>query len=99
MTRKWLIVAILAGCLCAWRAPAAWATIRFFHSPSGNIECQVSSHDPAGTAAYCQTFTPARSVTLGPGGALKRCRGAKCLGNGPENATTLRYGHSLTVGP
>jgi hypothetical protein len=98
MGRRWVVLAVLGGGLCA--APArASATVRFFHSPSGNIECQVSAHDRVGTAAYCQTFTPARSVTLGPGGKLKRCRGGKCLGNGPENATTLRYGHSVTVGP
>jgi hypothetical protein len=98
MGRRWVVLAVLGGGLCAWPATAS-ATVRFFHSPSGNIECQVSAHDRVGTAAYCQTFTPARSVTLGPGGKLKRCRGGKCLGNGPENATTLRYGHSVTVGP
>jgi hypothetical protein len=98
MAPKWTIAVILGLGLCAWPG-TAWATVRFFHSPSGNIECQVSAHDRVGTAAYCQTFTPARSVTLGPGGKLERCRGGKCLGNGPENATTLRYGRSVTVGP
>jgi hypothetical protein len=27
------------------------------------------------------------------------CRGVGCLGNGPENAFTLRYGRSVRVGP
>jgi hypothetical protein len=32
-------------------------------------------------------------------GRLDQCRGVRCLGNGPDNATTLAYGRSLVVGP
>jgi hypothetical protein len=73
---------------------AAGATVRWFHSPSGNIECEVRA-----TYAFCQTWKPPRSVELRPGKPLKRCSGARCLGNGPDNATTLRYGRSVVVGP
>jgi hypothetical protein len=75
-------------------APAAGATVRWFHSPSGNIECEVRS-----AYAYCQTWKPPRSVELRVSGRLRRCSGVRCLGNGPTNATTLRYGRSLVVGP
>jgi hypothetical protein len=78
---------------------SAWSAVRFFHSPTGNIQCQVSTGATYGTAAFCQTFTPARSVTLHRSGKLKTCRGVKCLGNGPEDATTLKYGKSIAVGP
>ena len=27
------------------------------------------------------------------------CHGQKCVGNPPEDARTLRYGHSISVGP
>jgi hypothetical protein len=30
---------------------------------------------------------------------MTACPGTRCLGNGPENAFTLRYGRSVTVGP
>ena len=78
----------------------ASATIRWFHSPSENIECQVTAADPAiGTAAYCQTGTPALHVVMHPNGRLDLCHGVQCLGNGPVNATTLAYGKSVVVGP
>jgi len=32
-------------------------------------------------------------------GKVKTCRGVKCVGNGPEDASTLKYGKSITVGP
>jgi hypothetical protein len=78
MGRRWVVLAVLGGGLCAWPATAS-ATVRFFHSPSGNIECQVSAHDRVGTAAYCQTFTPARSVTVGPFRCTSRKRGMRCV--------------------
>jgi hypothetical protein len=72
--------------------------VRWFHSPSGNIQCQVSANDLRGTAAFCQTFEPSRTATLHRNGRTTLC-GARCVGNGPENAFTLRYGHSVVVGP
>lgn len=80
-------------------SPLAQAKVRWFHSPSKNIECQVSSSAAQGTAAYCQSFSPARSATLRRNGRTHVCRGMKCLGNGPENAFTLHYGDSVRVGP
>lgn len=89
----------LAICLALSVVASANAAVRSFHSPTGNIQCQVSAHDAVGTAAYCQTFKPARSVMLSASGALKTCRGTGCLGDGPEDAFTLKYGRSVTVGP
>ena len=76
----------------------AEAKVRWFHSPSGNIQCEVAYHDSRGSYAYCQTFHPAESATLHLNGRTKLCHGGKCLGDGPENAFTLAYGHSVTVG-
>lgn len=77
----------------------ASASVRWFHSPSGNIQCEVSSGGSRGAHAYCQTFQPARSATLHRNGRTTICLGGRCLGNGPENAFTLRYGRSTIVGP
>jgi hypothetical protein len=77
----------------------ASATVRWFHSPSENIECQVAAADPRGTNVYCQTGTPALHVVLHANGRLDRCNGVQCLGNGPVTATTLAYGRSVVVGP
>jgi hypothetical protein len=78
------------------------ASVRWFRSPSGNIECQVEFLRRVGgrlnTEAMCQTFEPIRSVTLYRGGRIRVCRGLGCVGNGPENAFTLRYGHSMRLG-
>jgi hypothetical protein len=72
----------------------------WFHSPSGNIECEVSPGGPHRAArAYCQTAHPSASVSLRPSGKLRICHGQGCIGNGPENASTLAYGHSMLVGP
>jgi hypothetical protein len=72
---------------------AATAAAKFFHSPSKNIQCEVRS-----AGAYCQTFTPLRSVKLTPAGTFKVCKGASCVGDGPTDAFTLSYGHSVSVG-
>ena len=94
-----MIRPVLAGALVALALPAtASAKVRFFHSPSGNIQCEVAYHDDRGTYAYCQTFQPLASVKLNDGGISKVCHGARCVGDGPENAFTLGYGHSIRVG-
>jgi hypothetical protein len=81
-------------------SPAASdAAVRWFHSPSGNIQCELVAGEPRGTYAFCQTFRRPRSVTLRRSGAMRVCNGTGCLGNGPENAFTLRYGRSVRVGP
>jgi hypothetical protein len=73
----------------------------FFHSPSGNIECELDWQRGSGIAdaAYCQTFQPPRSVTMRPSGAMRLCTGVRCLGNGPVDAFTLQYGHATRLGP
>ena len=79
---------------------AAAAGTVWFHSPSGNIECEVSPGGPHRAArAYCQTARPSASVSLRPSGRLRICHGQGCIGNGPENASMLGYGHSMLVGP
>ena len=70
------------------------AAVKFFHSPRKNIECEVR-----GAYAYCQTFTPLRSVKLTVSGAFTVCDGVRCVGNGPTSSFTLAYGRSVNVGP
>lgn len=81
--------------------PAQSKTQNFFVSPSGNIGCELDHQVVHGTGdrAYCQTFSPARSVTLSSDGRIKMCTGHSCIGNGPENAYTLPYGSSTELGP
>jgi hypothetical protein len=88
------VAAVIVGA-----AGAGTNTARWFHSPSGNIECEVASHDIRGTYAYCQSFKPLRTARLSANGHTSICAQRFCsVGNGPENATTLAYGHSLRVG-
>ena len=96
--RRVLGLATVALVCTAW-APASIAKVRWFYSPSGNIGCEVAAADQRGTYVHCQTVRPPRSITLKADGHSKICRGVGCLGNGPENAFTLRYGSSVTVGP
>jgi hypothetical protein len=80
-------------------AEASTSTVRWFHSPSGNIECEVASHDARDTYAYCQTSKPLQTARLSANGHTNICAHGPCsVGNGPENATSLPYGHSLRVG-
>ena len=91
-------------CLCAVALTTAAAAnaqstaVRWFHSPSGNIQCEVASGDSRGTYAYCQTTTPTRTARLTANGHTKVCSRRCSIGDGPENATTLGYGKSLNVG-
>src|SRR5215213_9501208 len=80
-------------------ASPAEAAVRWFHSPTRNIECEVAAADRLGTYALCQTVRKPKSVTLRESGRMRVCTGNACLGNGPENAFTLRYGRSVSVGP
>ena len=78
--------------------PMQTATGGEFLTPSGNIECQISSQ--AGLAgAYCQTTTPARSVTMNAAGHYTVCTGQQCLANAGEGTPTLFYGTETGVGP
>jgi hypothetical protein len=95
-----MLLAAAAGALAlAGAAGARAGLVRWFHSPSGNIQCEVASADPRGTYAYCQTFTPLQTATLIPTGRTTVCSHRTCsVGNGPVGATTLAYGRSIRVG-
>jgi hypothetical protein len=92
---------MLALLLLLVAAPAAFAGGgRWFHSPSRNIQCELDWQRGAiADQAYCQTSEPRRSVTMNRTGALRVCSGQRCIGDGPENAFTLRYGHATQLGP
>jgi hypothetical protein len=72
-----------------------------FASPSGNITCEVDyNYGSAGlTHAYCQTGTPAQSVTMDVTGTYTTCTGQQCLGNSGINTPILGYGQATGVGP
>jgi hypothetical protein len=70
-----------------------------FQSPSGNITCEINYERPGLTQAYCQTGSPARSVTMNSNGSYKTCTGEQCLGNSGEGTPTLAYGKATGVGP
>jgi len=93
-------VAVLLGCTVLVVAAAASAgnSTKFFLSANGNISCQVSYGGALGRIAYCQTLKPAQSVQLHLNGFAKICKGVRCLGNPPENATKLKAGKSVSVG-
>jgi hypothetical protein len=73
-------------------ATAASATPAFFHSPTGNIECQLQKK-----LVYCESLAAQRTVTMKKDGTLKLCATA-CLSDGPEDAITLAYGKSIKRG-
>jgi len=70
-----------------------------FQSPSGNITCEINYENAGLTQAYCQTGSPARSVTMNATGSYKTCTGEQCLGNSGEGTPTLAYGKATGVGP
>ena len=74
-------------------------TVKWFESPSGNISCEIDDQRPGiPDQAYCQTFTPAQSATLRPGGPVQICKGTGCVGNPPDDDTPLPYGSSTSLG-
>ena len=94
-----LATAVAFAAVIVGVAGARTSTVRWFHSPSGNIECEVASHDLRGTYAYCQTFKPLQTARLTARGKTSVCVHRTCpVGNGPIDATTLAYGHSLRIG-
>ncbi len=71
-----------------------------FFSPSGNISCEVDYHRPGvPDAAYCETLTPTRSVTMSVTGTYTTCTGQMCESNAAEGTPTLGYGKETGVGP
>jgi hypothetical protein len=71
-----------------------------FLSPTANISCQLTYGAQGQTdAAYCQTITPPRSVTMSSNGSYKTCTGVKCIGNPGTDTPTLAYGQATGIGP
>jgi hypothetical protein len=79
--------------------PMQTATGGEFLSPTGNISCEVYYHHAGLSQAYCQTGTPARSVTMNAAGKYTTCTGQQCLGNPGDGTPTLAYGTETGVGP
>ena len=75
------------------RVPMQTAAGGEFQSPTGNITCEVDQ-----SKVYCQTGTPARSVTMDATGKYTTCTGQQCLGNAGENTPILAYGTETGVG-
>jgi hypothetical protein len=95
-----LVAALASACALAGGAGGAPGAARWFHSPTGNIECELNVGRGLPTYAACQTFRPPQIATLHPNGRTAVCARPTCpLGNGPENATVLRYGRSARLGP
>jgi hypothetical protein len=90
---------VLTAPVLAATGRAGEQAVRWFHSPSGNIECEVAFADPRGAYAYCQTFSPLQTATLRRNGRTAVCSSRACpVGNGPEGSPALAYGRSIRVG-
>lgn len=99
LPRRARLVAALAAVVALSVAPAASAAVRWIDSPTGNLACEMADHDRRGSYVTCQSLRRPRSVTMGPRGGLRICRGEACLGNPPFDATvTLAYGRSARLG-
>ena len=99
MTRA-LAAAVLVAAALAGTAGGGTGTARWFHSPTGNIECELNAGRGLGTYAGCQTFEPQQTATLHADGRTTTCAGSRCqIGNGPEGARTLPYGSSMRLAP
>jgi hypothetical protein len=71
-----------------------------FWSPSRNISCQIDYGPPyPDKQVYCQSLSPAQSVTMSTTGTYKTCAGTSCLGNPATNSLTLAYGDQISLGP
>jgi hypothetical protein len=93
------VAVVAAASVIVGNAAAIPSAVRWFHSPSGNIQCEVASHDARGTYAYCQTFEPRQTAKLTADGRTSVCVGPTCsIGDGPEDATVLPHGQSIGVG-
>jgi len=95
-----LAAALLVAAALAAAAGGATGRARWFHSPTGNIECELNVGRGLGTYADCQTFRPPQTATLRANGRTRTCAGSRCqIGNGPEGARTLPYGSSIRLAP
>jgi hypothetical protein len=69
-----------------------------FYSPSKNISCEIDDTTSL-QQVFCQTMSPAQSVTMKTDGTLSKCAGQQCLGNPGENTPILPYGSATGTGP
>jgi hypothetical protein len=87
-------------------APAGAAVQqRFFLTPAPlRASCEIDAGVPGlPTTAFCLAdpgSIPSRAVsaTLSASGAVRSCRGVRCLGNAPEHTPVLATGRSATLG-
>jgi hypothetical protein len=97
-TWHWDGTRLVAGPFKRAGAPAA-KTSASFYSPSRNVACEMDDGVTGLRAVvYCQSRAHSHSVQLSAAGAVKICRGSRCLGDPGEHTPVLAYGHQQTVG-
>jgi hypothetical protein len=94
MVRLALLVAIIAA--ATGSASASNTSVRWFHSPSRNVSCELRVNSRLGTHAFCATLHPARCVRLEADGTTRAPQ--NCL-LGVNDEFTLGYGRSVRLGP
>jgi hypothetical protein len=71
----------------------------FFAGHTG-VQCELASGGWSKQGwVYCQTTTPARSVSMKPSGRFRVCTGDTCLGNPGVGTPTIAVGHTEVLGP
>jgi hypothetical protein len=98
MMRRVLLLTTPLLVAVAW-APVSNATVKWFHSPSGNIACEVSVGRPNGTYALCTSDKPPQRAVLKANGHTSVCVRIRCLSNAPLKSFKLAYGTSIRLGP
>ena len=81
----------------------AGASTEFFVSgQTAGLNCELdTSNAPESrypTKDYCQSVTPAQSVSLGTRGPAKTCHGMRCIGNPGLGTPTFPAGDDVTLG-
>src|SRR6188768_2953371 len=92
------VTVVLAAMLIASVGPTAQADpgVKFFHSPSGNISCEIDYQRGPGNpdSAYCVSADPPQHVSMDPEGVLTVCKGVSCMSNGPIDSVNVPYGQT-----
>src|SRR3954468_6401785 len=97
-----LLLLLIVASVAAGAGTASGGSQRFFFTPGPNgASCELDVAMPGlPTAASCQIAPPhvaagrAASATLKANGTVTLCHGIACIGNPPENARRLAYGHT-----
>jgi Domain of unknown function (DUF4352) len=78
--------------------PTRTETSTFFHSPSDNIQCEMTTveENHESPSAYCQTTHPPRTVAMSKDGSLEQ--GTE-IGTKARPEADLPYGKSESLGP